>query len=102
MALYFNIVCILLDVINVGIYYPSNTGSISKRFSSGMAIVNLLLRPISSFMLYKMVKERQAYCDLTLQERSFSTGSKANRRGPYVDIEASTQPGFAGASGVKA
>ena len=67
-----------------------------------MAIVNLLLRPISSFMLYKMVKERQAYCDLTLQERSFSTGSKANRRGPYVDIEASTQPGFAGASGAKA
>jgi len=35
-------------------------GSTSRRFSAGMAIVNMLLRPISTFFLYKILQERQS------------------------------------------
>jgi len=66
-------------------------GSMSKRFSAGMAILNLLLRPISSYFLYQMIGERQAvYGCMTFEERCHGgiIGSKGSRRGPYEDIDA--------------
>lgn len=65
----------------------------SKRFSAGMAILNLLLRPISSYFLYKMIEERQAiFGGMTFEERCHGgiIGSKGIRRGPYEDIDAVT------------
>ena len=63
----------------------------SKRFSAGMAIINLLLRPISSYFLYKMIEERQAiYGRMTFEERCHGgiIGSKSSHRGRYEDIDA--------------
>ena len=64
------------------------SGSTSRRFSAGMAIVNMLLRPITAFFLYKMVSERQNLYGSGFQDSQlgeiFSGGN--NRRGRYQDM----------------
>ncbi|KAJ7998612.1 hypothetical protein DPEC_G00206700 [Dallia pectoralis] len=54
---------ILTDIIHCGIYYPpeeaiSERNRDTFRFSAGMAILNLLLKPVSCFFVYQMYKER--------------------------------------------
>ncbi|XP_020796357.1 type-1 angiotensin II receptor-associated protein [Boleophthalmus pectinirostris] len=53
-------VTILTDIVHIGIYYPSHDLVIPDvvRFSAGMAILNLLLKPASCFFVYQMYKER--------------------------------------------
>uniref|UniRef100_A0A672J6X6 Angiotensin II receptor-associated protein n=2 Tax=Salarias fasciatus TaxID=181472 RepID=A0A672J6X6_SALFA len=56
------VVTILTDIIHFGIYYPVNEfaerGRDAFRFSAGMAILNLLLKPASCFFVYQMYRER--------------------------------------------
>lgn len=54
------VVTVLTDIIHFGIYYPSAdaVGSNWYRFSAGMAILSLLLKPISCFFVYQMYRER--------------------------------------------
>ncbi|KAG7226716.1 hypothetical protein INR49_014064 [Caranx melampygus] len=55
------IVTILTDIIHFGIYYPAYAGERGRdvfRFSAGMAILNLLLKPVSCFFVYQMYRER--------------------------------------------
>ncbi|XP_029989265.1 type-1 angiotensin II receptor-associated protein isoform X2 [Sphaeramia orbicularis] len=56
-------VTILTDIIHFGIYYPLNDFALDRgrdafRFSAGMAILNLLLKPVSCFFVYQMYRER--------------------------------------------
>lgn len=57
------VVTILTDIIHFGIYYPINDFAVDRgrdvfRFSAGMAILNLLLKPASCFFVYQMYRER--------------------------------------------
>ncbi|KAJ8260013.1 hypothetical protein GJAV_G00176110 [Gymnothorax javanicus] len=57
------IVSILTDMIHIGIYYPLGDSLPDRardtfRFSVGMAILNLLLKPASCFFIYQMYRER--------------------------------------------
>ena len=73
-------------------YVASFLGSTSRRFSAGMAIVNMLLRPITTFFLYKFLSERpRALMGISvaeLENTSFGDilGTGNNRRGQYQDI----------------
>lgn len=56
-------VTILTDIIHFGIYYPLNDFAAERgrdvfRFSAAMAILNLLLKPVSCFFVYQMYRER--------------------------------------------
>ncbi|KAM8756828.1 type-1 angiotensin II receptor-associated protein [Acanthopagrus latus] len=57
------VVTILTDIIHFGIYYPINDFATESRrdvfrFSAGMAILSLLLKPVSCFFVYQMYRER--------------------------------------------
>lgn len=57
------VVTILTDIIHFGIYYPlsdlvTERGRDVFRFSAGMAILNLLMKPVSCFFVYQMYRER--------------------------------------------
>uniref|UniRef100_A0A3B3ZX24 Uncharacterized protein n=1 Tax=Periophthalmus magnuspinnatus TaxID=409849 RepID=A0A3B3ZX24_9GOBI len=54
------VVTILTDIVHIAIYYPARDPVIPDvlRFSAGMAILNLLLKPASCFFVYQMYKER--------------------------------------------
>lgn len=58
LAIVVNVISIILDVILLSIRYPAGTGRISDRFSAGMALVNLIVRPFTSFILYNILSER--------------------------------------------
>lgn len=54
---------ILTDIIHFSIYYPTNDlsldrGSNAFRFSAGMSILSLLIKPVSCFFVYQMYRER--------------------------------------------
>ncbi|XP_019396877.1 PREDICTED: type-1 angiotensin II receptor-associated protein isoform X1 [Crocodylus porosus] len=50
---------ILTDIIHISIFYPQEAKlSDSIRFSAGMAIFSLLLKPMSCFLVYQMYRER--------------------------------------------
>lgn len=53
----------LTDIVHFGIYYPLSEGLVERtrdtfRFSAGMAILSLLLKPVSCFFVYQMYRER--------------------------------------------
>ncbi|CAM4732730.1 unnamed protein product [Leuciscus chuanchicus] len=52
-------VTILTDIVHFGLYYGM-TANISDlfRFSAGMAILSLVLKPVSCFFVYQMYRER--------------------------------------------
>lgn len=57
------VVTILTDIIHFGIFFPFYDLGIIKgrdlyRFSAGMAILSLLLKPVSCFFVYQMYRER--------------------------------------------
>ncbi|XP_031727510.1 type-1 angiotensin II receptor-associated protein isoform X1 [Anarrhichthys ocellatus] len=54
------VVTILTDIVHFGIYYPANDSTVETRFrfSAGMAILSLLLKPASCFFVYQMYRER--------------------------------------------
>ncbi|XP_040389824.1 type-1 angiotensin II receptor-associated protein isoform X3 [Cygnus olor] len=50
---------VLTDIIHVCVFYPSNDYLTDvKRFSIGMAIFSLLLKPASCYFVYQMYRER--------------------------------------------
>ncbi|XP_058646437.1 type-1 angiotensin II receptor-associated protein isoform X2 [Onychostoma macrolepis] len=54
-------VTILTDIVHFGLYYAdteAHYGSGLFRFSGGMAILSLLLKPVSCFFVYQMYRER--------------------------------------------
>ncbi|XP_050979183.1 type-1 angiotensin II receptor-associated protein [Labeo rohita] len=57
-------VTILTDIVHLGLYYAAaeigyeRAGRDLFRFSGGMAILSLLLKPVSCFFVYQMYRER--------------------------------------------
>lgn len=50
---------VLMDIIHFSLYYPSQQQlTDTMRFSTGMAIFSLLLKPLSCFFAYQMYRER--------------------------------------------
>uniref|UniRef100_A0A8C0ARW3 Angiotensin II receptor associated protein n=1 Tax=Buteo japonicus TaxID=224669 RepID=A0A8C0ARW3_9AVES len=50
---------VLTDIIHVSVFYPPNNYLTDvKRFSIGMAIFSLLLKPMSCYLVYRMYRER--------------------------------------------
>ncbi|NXE67258.1 ATRAP protein, partial [Calcarius ornatus] len=50
---------VLTDIIHISIFYPPRDYiSDAKRFSVGMAILSLLLKPVSCYLVYRMYRER--------------------------------------------
>lgn len=47
-----------LDIIHIGIFYPRDGLTDTVRFSAGMAILSLLLKPFSCCLVYHMYRER--------------------------------------------
>ncbi|KAL2090462.1 hypothetical protein ACEWY4_012725 [Coilia grayii] len=56
------VVSVLTDIIHFGIFYPTAEALVDRRdtfrFSVGMAILSLLLKPVSCFFVYQMYRER--------------------------------------------
>ncbi|CAN9511969.1 unnamed protein product [Ophioblennius macclurei] len=80
------VVTILTDIIHFGIYYPANDFSERPRdvfrFSAGMAILNLLLKPASCFFVYQMYRERGGDYNL-----NFGFPSVSRNRDAYQSID---------------
>lgn len=49
---------ILLDIIHISIFYPRVGLLDTGRFGAGMAILSLLLKPFSCFLVYQMYLQR--------------------------------------------
>lgn len=49
---------IFLDIIHISIFYPAANLSDTGRFGAGMAILSLLLKPLSCCLIYPMYRER--------------------------------------------
>ncbi|NXC32601.1 ATRAP protein, partial [Campylorhamphus procurvoides] len=50
---------VLTDIIHISAFYPAHDHlSDTSRFSIGMAIFSLLLKPLSCYLVYRMYRER--------------------------------------------
>ncbi|XP_064381685.1 type-1 angiotensin II receptor-associated protein isoform X2 [Dromaius novaehollandiae] len=50
---------VLTDIIHISVFYPQkNYLTDLRRFSVGMAILSLLLKPVSCYFVYQMYRER--------------------------------------------
>ncbi|NXD16286.1 ATRAP protein, partial [Nothocercus nigrocapillus] len=50
---------VLTDIIHISVFYPSkNSVTDLRRFTVGMAILSLLLKPVSCYFVYQMYRER--------------------------------------------
>ncbi|NWX87030.1 ATRAP protein, partial [Nothoprocta pentlandii] len=50
---------VLTDIIHISVFYPTkNYLTDLKRFTLGMAILSLLLKPVSCYFVYQMYRER--------------------------------------------
>ncbi|XP_073511511.1 type-1 angiotensin II receptor-associated protein [Phyllobates terribilis] len=67
------VVTIVLDILLLALFYARAEQSFEKlqdrdlfRFSGGMAILSLILKPLSCFFIYHMYVERGGECNLNL------------------------------------
>ncbi|KGL84299.1 Type-1 angiotensin II receptor-associated protein, partial [Tinamus guttatus] len=50
---------VLTDIIHISVFYPAkNSLTDLRRFAAGMAILSLLLKPVSCYFVYQMYRER--------------------------------------------
>lgn len=68
---------ILTDIIQFSIFYPAVDFQGALHFSAGMAILSLLLKPVSCFFVYQMYRERGGDYNVNFGELT-STESKFN------------------------
>lgn len=81
---------IFLDVIYIGIFYPRSNLSDTVRFSAGMAILNLILKPISCFFVYHMYRERGG--ELLVHVGSLGPSEDRSSYQPIDSSEVSADP----------
>ncbi|KAG7494064.1 type-1 angiotensin II receptor-associated [Solea senegalensis] len=88
------VVTILTDIIHFGVYYPifdtvPGVRTDVFRFSTGMAILNLLLKPVSCFFVYQMYRERGGEYNVNFGFWPFSAGfpSVSRNREAYQSID---------------
>ncbi|XP_047439245.1 type-1 angiotensin II receptor-associated protein [Mugil cephalus] len=74
---------ILTDIIHFGIFFSLNDISApTSRFSEGMAILNLLLKPATCFFVYQMYRERGGEYNV-----NFGFPSVSRNRDAYQSID---------------
>ncbi|TKS70801.1 Type-1 angiotensin II receptor-associated protein AT1 receptor-associated protein [Collichthys lucidus] len=76
------VLTILTDIIHFGIYYPLQDFAAVFRFSAGMAILSLLLKPVSCFFVYQMYRERGGDYNI-----NFGFPSVSRNREAYQSID---------------
>ncbi|KAJ8378413.1 hypothetical protein AAFF_G00243010 [Aldrovandia affinis] len=85
---------LLTDIIHFGIYYPVFDAAPHSRdtfrFSAGMAILSLLLKPLSCFFVYQMYRERGGDYNV-----NFGFPSVTRNRDAYQSIDPQDQSGSA-------
>ncbi|XP_050713380.1 uncharacterized protein LOC126996683 [Eriocheir sinensis] len=59
LAMIINSFAIVFDIVNLSLYWPALMTR-SMQFGSSMAVLNLALRPMSAFLLYRVVQDRAA------------------------------------------
>ncbi|XP_057564059.1 type-1 angiotensin II receptor-associated protein isoform X3 [Hippopotamus amphibius kiboko] len=67
------VVTIFLDIIYIGIFYPGASLTDTGRFSAGMAILSLLLKPVSCFFVYHMYRERGGFLGSSQDHSAYQT-----------------------------
>jgi len=85
MAVGINLLAIFLDIVVLAGYFPSSNAS-GERFSGGMAILNLVVRPLSSYFLAKCCSQRNGL-DGDSFPHMFGGATSSSARGPYEDID---------------
>ncbi|XP_076365266.1 type-1 angiotensin II receptor-associated protein-like isoform X2 [Tachypleus tridentatus] len=88
MALVIDAISILLDVATISLYYKNthNYTLLGIKFSAGMCILNLILRVVSVFILFRVFQQRGGrYNDLDI------LGVPSGSRGIYDNIDYSGQ-----------
>ncbi|XP_032405303.1 type-1 angiotensin II receptor-associated protein isoform X2 [Xiphophorus hellerii] len=75
-------VTILTDIVHFGIFYPLHPLVAAGSFSAGMAILNLLLKPVSCFFVYQMYRERGGDYNI-----NFGFPSVSRNRDAYQSID---------------
>ncbi|KAK7073536.1 hypothetical protein SK128_003616, partial [Halocaridina rubra] len=89
-ALCINLLSIVFDCVNLIIHWPILLTS-TMRFGAAMAVINLILRPITSYLLYRIVQDRAgSYGSFGLPTAFESLFG--GRRSPYEDIDQPSQP----------
>ncbi|XP_004482593.1 type-1 angiotensin II receptor-associated protein isoform X2 [Dasypus novemcinctus] len=64
---------ILLDMIIIGVFYPRTGLSDTGRFSAGMAILSLILKPVSCYFVYHMYRERGGFFGPSQEHSAYQT-----------------------------
>ncbi|XP_036207231.1 type-1 angiotensin II receptor-associated protein isoform X1 [Myotis myotis] len=85
------VVTILLDIIHISIFYPRAGLLDVGRFGAGMAILSLLLKPFSCFMLYNMYLQRGGEAPFRSREYYPGFGS-TSQRSAYQTIDSPEAP----------
>lgn len=83
------LVTVLTDIVHFGIYYP--LAELERRdllrFSAGMAILSLILKPLSCFFVYQMYRERGGEYNVNLGKCSTFVYSQKKLDGDCVGTE---------------
>nr|CAB3220656.1 type-1 angiotensin II receptor-associated protein-like [Phallusia mammillata] len=48
----------LVDIVSLALYFPGSHSGSSPKFSAAMAIINLILKPVSIILLFQMYRDR--------------------------------------------
>nr|XP_010955833.1 type-1 angiotensin II receptor-associated protein isoform X4 [Camelus bactrianus] len=67
------VVTVFLDIIHISIFYPRVGLSDTVRFSAGMAILSLLLKPFSCCLVYHMYRERGGFLGPSQDRSAYQT-----------------------------
>ncbi|KAL3274085.1 hypothetical protein HHI36_015502 [Cryptolaemus montrouzieri] len=86
LALIINVISIILDIFVI-IFYPNMDYHAGAKFSFGIAIVNLLVRPLTSMVLFKLAQERGTTTGLLAD--IFTRGTQQSS---YEDIDRTSPP----------
>ncbi|XP_040843855.1 type-1 angiotensin II receptor-associated protein isoform X2 [Ochotona curzoniae] len=80
---------VVLDIIHLGVFYPRSSLSDTSRFGAGMAILSLLLKPLSCYLVYHMYQERGGFLGSSQEHNAYQT----------IDSPAAPADPFAGPEG---
>ncbi|XP_040843854.1 type-1 angiotensin II receptor-associated protein isoform X1 [Ochotona curzoniae] len=87
---------VVLDIIHLGVFYPRSSLSDTSRFGAGMAILSLLLKPLSCYLVYHMYQERGGD---HLFHPGFLGSSQEHNAYQTIDSPAAPADPFAGPEG---
>ncbi|XP_042879360.1 type-1 angiotensin II receptor-associated protein-like [Penaeus japonicus] len=90
MAFCVNVFAIIFDIVNMSLNWPIIHTRGSMTFGAAMAIINLLLRPLSSYILFRIVQDRVGP-NGTFGLPSGFNGIFGVRHSPYEDIDQTLQ-----------